>query len=542
MAHRFAALSGILAAAVLALGACGETEPRTPAAEQLRRGIGANPDSLDPQQAEGTWANDVIGDMFIGLFTEDAAARPVPGVAESWTVSEDGLVWTFKLKQTNWSDGTPLTANDFVFGFRRLLDPKTVGAVYASIQYGIKNARDVNGGRLPTDQLGVRAIDDYTLELTLENPMPYLPGVLKHYTAYPIPEHVVTVHGEDWTDPENLVVNGPYKLAEWRSGDFIRSVKNEAFSGASELCFSEIVYFPISDHDQMVRRAQAGEIDMNNSFPSGQLEETRKKLPGWPRIAPMMATTYVVANTTREPFNNPRVREALALAMDREYIVANILKGGQLPAYGFVPSGMNGYPEGARFTWADLPREQRLQKAKQLLEEAGFGPDAPFAFEYAHRATGDNPRIAPVLQANWSDIAPWVKPEIRQVETQALYNQLQSKDYAVADTGWVADYNDAYNFLYLLDSRTGPMNYGAYANPAYDALLDQSSKELDPAARAGLLKQAEQILLNDAAILPLLIRVTQDIVDPNISGYEDNAEDIHRSRYMCRKAPAPTAG
>jgi oligopeptide transport system substrate-binding protein len=542
MANRFAAFSALVAAAALALGACGDTSPRTPPSEQLRRGIGANPDSLDPQQAEGTWANDVIGDMFIGLFTEDAAARPVPGVAESWTVSDDGLVWTFKLKQTTWSDGAPLTARDFVFGFRRLLDPKTIGAVYASIQYGIKNAREVNGGRLPVDQLGVRAIDDYTLEITLEHPMPYLPGVLKHYTAYPIPEHVVKAHGENWTDPENIVVNGAYKLAEWRSGDFIRSVRNEAFSGAQDLCFKEIVYFPIPDHDQMVRRAQAGEIDMNNSFPTGQLEETRKKLPGWPRIAPMMATTYVVTNTTREPFNDPRVRQALALAMDREYIVENILKGGQIPAYGFVPQGMNGYPEGGRFTWADQPREQRLETARRLLQEAGFGPDRPFEFEYVHRASGDNPRIAPVLQANWSDIAPWVKAEIRQVETQALYNQLQSKDYSVADTGWVADYNDAYNFLYLLDSRTGPMNYGAYANPKFDALLDQSSTERDPGARAKILQQAEQILLDDAAILPLLVRVTQDIVDPNITGYEDNAEDIHRSRYMCRKATSAPAG
>jgi len=525
-------LAGVTAC-ILALSACGG--PEAAPDSQFRRGIGANPDSIDPHQAEGTWANDVIGDMFIGLFTENAAAQPVPGVAESWTVSDDGLVWTFKLRRTEWSDGTPLTANDFVFGFRRLLDPKTVGAVYASLQYPIKNARDVNGGRMPVDQLGVRAIDDYTLEITLEHPAPYLPGLLKHYTAYPIPRHAVEAHGEDWTDPENLVVNGPYKLVEWRSGDFLRSVRNERWEGAAELCFSEVVYFPQSDHDAMVRRAQAGEIDMNNSFPSGQLEETRKKLPGWPRIAPMMATTYVVANTKRPPFDDTRVRTALAMAMDREYITGMILKGGQIPAYSFVPPGMNGYPETARFSWADIPREERLKEARRLLEEAGFGPSNPLTFEYIHRASGDNPRIAPVLQANWSDIAPWVQPEIRQVETQALYNQLQQKDYALSDTGWVADYNDAYNFLYLLDSRTGPMNYGDYANAAFDALLDASAREMDPAKRAEILREAEQMLLDDSAVMPLLTRVTQDIVSPDITGYEDNAEDIHRTRFMCRK-------
>jgi oligopeptide transport system substrate-binding protein len=522
-------------AALMALGACGESKPKAAPETQFRRGIGSNPDSIDPQKAEGTWNNDVIGDMFIGLFTEDAASKPVPGVAESWTVSDDQLVWTFKLKHTVWSDGEPLTAHDFVFAFRRLEDPKTVGAVYASLQYGFKNAQDVNGGRLPPEELGVKALDDYTLEITLDHPMPYLPGVLKHYTAFPLPQHTVEKFGDAWTRPENIVVNGPYKLTEWRTGDFLRAVKNDKWEGAADLCFTEVIYYTQSDHDQMVRRAQAGDIDMNQSFPTGQLEDTEKKLPGWPRIAPMMATTYVVTNTGRAPFNDARVRQALSLGMDREFITGSILKGGQLPSYSFVPPGMNGYPETAEIKWKNEPREQRLKEAKALLEAAGFGPNNPLVFEYIYRATGDNPRIAPAIQANWADIAPWVKPEIRQVETQALYNQLQQKDYTTADNGWVADYNDAYNFLYLLDSRTGPMNYGDYKNPAYDALLDESSKELDPVQRAATLKKAEQLMLDDAAVLPLLTRVSQDIVSPEITGYEDNAEDIHRTRYMCRK-------
>jgi oligopeptide transport system substrate-binding protein len=538
--RRTVLFTGAVTALALALSACGGGGggSSVSADQQLRRGIGANPDSIDPHKAEGTWNNDIIGDMFIGLFTEDAASRPVPGVAESWTVSEDGLVWTFKLKQTQWSDGTPLTANDFVYGFRRLLDPKTIGAAYASIQYDIKNAREVNGGRMPLEQLGVRAIDDYTLEITLENPAPYLPGLLKHYTAFPIPRHVVEQHGDNWTDPANLVVNGPYKVAEWRSGDFIRSVVNERFEGADQLCFREVVYFPVSDHDAMVRRAQAGEIDMNNSFPTGQLEETERKLPGWPRIAPMMATTILFANNQRAPFNDARVRKAIAMAMDRTYIVESILKGGQLPSYSFVPEGMNGYPDPAEFSWKDMPREQRLAEARRLLEEAGYGPNNPLTFEYIYRSTGDNPRIAPVLQANWRDIADWVRPEVRQVETQALYNQLQEKDYQLSDGGWVADFNDAYNFLYLLDSRTGPMNYSDYRNPAYDAKLTEANRELDQTRRAQLLREAEQMMLEDTAVMPLLTRVTQYIVSPEITGFEANAEDIHRTRYMCRKQAA----
>lgn len=534
MAATWKRLSALIAAAALALAACGDGGPRTAPEDQLRRGIGASPDSIDPHQAEGSWANDVIGDMFIGLFTEDAGARPVPGVAESWTVSPDGLVWTFKLRPTQWSDGEPLTADDFVFGFRRLLNPETTGAVYASLQYVIKNARAVNGGEMPPEALGVRAIDDLTLEVTLEHPAPYLPGLFKHYTAYPLPRHVLERVGDDWTDPANLVVNGPFKLVEWRSGDFLRSVKNPLWEGSDELCFEEVVYFPRSDHDAMVRLAQTREIDMNNSFPSGQLAEVERKLPGWPRIGPTVSTTYIVANQQREPFTDARVRRALAMAMDREFITGDILKGGQIPAYGFVPPGMNNYPQGARFTWADTPREQRLAEARALLEQAGFGPDRPLTFEFIHRSTGDNPRIAPALQSNWTDIADWVRPQIRQVETQVLYNQLQQKDFEISDLGWVADFNDPYNFLYLLDSRTGPMNYGGYANPAYDALLDQSSMELDPVRRAELLRQAEQIILDDAAVLPLLVRVTQTLVSPQLTGYENNPEEIHRSRFLCR--------
>ena len=284
----------------------------------------------------------------------------------------------------------------------------------------------------------------------------------------------------------------------------------------------------------MVRRAMAGEIDMNNYFPSGQLEVTQKNLPGWPRISPMMATTYVVTNTQKEPFNDPRVRKAIALAMDREHITQNVLKGGQLPAYSFVPAAIANYTP-AEFEWKSLPRAERLAQAKALLEEAGYGPGKPLSFEYLYRSTGDNPRMAPVLQQNFKEIAPWVQAEIRRVETQALYDMLKAKNFVISDTGWVADYNDAYNFLYLLDSRTGPMNYGNYVNPAYDAILDQATKEVDGAKRAELLKSAEALMLSETAVLPLLTRVTQDIVSPNITGYEDNPEDVHRTRYMCRK-------
>lgn len=527
--------AGLTAIALTLAGCGGGDSSQGVPGDRLLRSIGAKPDTVDPHKAEGTWENDVIGDMLIGLFTEDVNGRPVPGIAESWDVSEDGLVWTFKLRPANWSDGQPVTAYDFEFAMRRMLDPNTNGAVYASLLYVLKNAQSVNSGDVPTTDLGVKAMDANTLELTLEYPAPYLPGLLKHYVSFPVPKHVVEVHGDGWTRPENIVVNGPYKLTEWRTGDFLRSEKNPGFFDAENVCFREVIYHPYSDQDAVIRMAQDGKIDISNQFPSRRRAELEQSLPGWPRVFPMMSTTYVALNTEEAPFNDVRVRQALAMSLDREFMTNEVMSAGQTPAYSFVPEGMNDYPESASFAWKDLPRAERLVQAKALLEDAGFGPDNPLKFEYFHRSTGENPKVAPVIQANWNEIADWMDVSIRRVETRVLYNQLQQADFIAADAGWVADYNDAYNFLYLLDSRTGAMNYGQYNNPAYDALIDQSSVERDPAARAELLKQAEQIILDDAPIIPMWSPGRQYLVNPKITGFEPNLEDIHRSRYMCRE-------
>ncbi|MBB35180.1 MAG: peptide ABC transporter substrate-binding protein [Hirschia sp.] len=535
MARKTAFMAAALSAVALTLTACGGGGSETDATT-LRRSIGASPKSVDPHKAEGTWENDVIGDMFIGLFTEDVEGNPIPGMAESWTTSDDGLVWTFKLRDANWSDGQPVTARDFQFGMRRILDPKSTGSAYGSLLYVLKNAQKVNSGELPVEELGVKIIDDKTLEVTLEYPAPYLPGLLKHYVSFPVPAHVVSELGSGWVKPENIVVNGAYKLDEWRTGDFLRSVKNPGFYDAENVCFNEIVYFPYSDHGAVVRMAQTGKLDMANAFPNERYEELKESLPGWPRVFSMMTTTYVSLNNQQAPFDDKRVRQALSMAIDREYITEKVMGAGQTPVYGLVPKGMRNYPEGAQITWKGLSRADRLVEAKRLLEEAGFGPDNPLKFEYIYRSTGENPKAAPVIQANWLEIADWVQPEIRRVDTQVLYKQLQQGDFEASDAAWVADYNDAFNFLYLFDSRSGPMNYGNYSNPEFDALIDKSHLQLDPVARAKTLRAAEQVLMDDSAMIPMWTPGRQYLVNPDITGFEPNVEDIHRSRYMCRKS------
>ena len=524
--------------AALSLSACGGG-PVEEDVLTLRRGISAKVDTLDPHRSSAQWENIVIGDMIIGLMQHAANGDVIPGVAESWETSADGLTWTFTLKQTVWSDGVPLTAEDFVYALRRIQDP-AIASQYSALLYNIKNAEAVNnydpeaGTGLPPEELGVRAIDAYTLEITLEQPAPYFLGLLTHYTTYPVPRHVVEKHGEAWIQPENIVVNGPYKLVYWKTGDQLVTEKNPAFFEADSVCFERVSYFELEDMAAVERRIEAGELDINNAFDGGRKAELDRRLPGWARTTPALLTTYWSFNSSQPPFDDVRVRRALAMALDREYLVDKVLTPGFVPAYSFVPPGMANYQtDRPEVSWKDLSRDERLTAARALLEAAGYGPDNPLVFEFKHRSTDDNPKAAPVAQSNWNEIAPWVDARILRQDTKVLYADLRQSNFEVADGAWVADYNDPLNFLFLLDSATGQQNYGNYDNADYDRLLEDASRERDLVARAALFAQAEAMMLEDTPITPMWFQVTKNLVDPALTGWGENAEDVHRSRWLC---------
>ncbi|KCZ51319.1 peptide ABC transporter substrate-binding protein [Hyphomonas pacifica] len=526
--------TGLAAALALSLAACGGGGKASEDVPTLRRGISAKVDTLDPNKSSAQWENIIIGDMFIGLTTDGPDGRPQMGMAESYEVSDDGLVWTFKLGDYQWSDGHPVTAQDFVYGFRRIQNPETASQ-YASLLWLVKNAEKVSSQQLPPEELGVKALDDKTLEITLEYPAPYLLGLLSHYTTFPIPSWAVEQYGDAWIQPENIVVNGPYKLVYWRTGDQLVSDKNPTGFGAAEACFDRVVYLELEDQVAIENKITAGELDINNSFDGTRYTELDEKLPGWVRTTPALIATYWTFNTKTAPFDDVRVRQALSMALDREFMVKNVLTTGYLPAYSFVPPGINNYDvDRPQVEWKDMPREQRLEEARRLLEEAGYGPNKPLEFEFIHRSSDDNPKVAPVAQANWSDIAPWVKPVIVKQDTKVLYARLRQKDFIFADGAWVADYDDPINFLYLLDSETGQQNYGDYTNTEYDALLDKSNTELDLKKRAEIFAEAEELMLNEYPITPMWFQVTKNLVDPTLTGWEENAKDNHRSRFLCR--------
>lgn len=523
---------GLLAASMLVLSGCGDGQDTKSEGTVLHRGNSAEPFTLNPHLASGTWENAILGDMFIGLFTENAAGQPTPGLAETWNISEDGKTWTFELLDAQWSDGVPVTAEDFVFSFRHAVSPETLSQ-YASLLFVIENAEAVNRGEKPGEELGVRALGPRTLEMKLAYPAPYLPGLLGHYVSFPIPSHVVKEKGDAWIQPENIQVNGPFKLTEWRTNDYIHVAKNPLFFDAENVCLDEVFFYPTVDNNSAERQMRDGRLDLNTDFPGQKLEFLNKQLPGYVRVHPYLGTTYFSFNTTLKPFDDKRVRNALAMALDREFMTREILKSGQIPATSLVPPGVANYPGSAHISWAGMTLDERRIKARELLAEAGFGPDNPLEFEYVYRNTRDNPRIAPAVQADWSDIAPWVRVTIRGVETQILYANLRSGEFAVSDGAWIADYNDAQNFLYLFESRTGDINYSRYSNPVYDDLVDRSNKETDAGKRAALMVEAEQIMLDDMPVAPMWYEVNRALVDPKVTGWVDNIVDIHRSRYLC---------
>jgi oligopeptide transport system substrate-binding protein len=532
------------AAAALALTACGPSTPQRPPCPPgklcLHTGNVNDPISLDPPLTQGTWESRILADMIIGLTEGDAEGRPVPGMAESWTTSPDGLVWTFKLRDAKWSDGVEVTADDFVYGLRRTLNPETASE-YAYLLYFIAGAQAVNEGKAGPEALGVRALGPKLLEMRLLHPAPYLPEILNHQTTFPVPKHVVEKLGKDWTRPGNYVSNGAYVLQEWKLGDRIRVKKNPYFYDAQNVCFDEISYYPTRDAISAERRVRRGELDVNMEIQSNRIAYLRQpdQMPRHVRVHTYIGTTYLAFNTRDVPaLKDKRVRQALAMAIDRDFITRKLMRGGQTPAYTMVPPGTANHKQGAQPYWAGWPLEQRQAQARKLLAEAGYGPGKrPLALEIKHRSSADPTLWTPAVQADWKAIG--VRATLIANEGQIAYTAYRMRDFQVADAAWIGDYNDPKSFLDLQQSSTGAQNYGDYNNPAYDALLAKADLEPDAAKRAEYLKQAEQMMIEDAPIAPLYFLVNKNLVSPNITGWVDNLVDQHRSRYLCVAGRTP---
>lgn len=489
--------------------------------------------TLDPHHVSGVWENRIIGDMFLGLTTEGPDGKPIAGAAEEWTISEDGTIYTFKIRDHQWSDGTPVTAGDFVYSLQRILLPETA-AEYASLLYPITNAEALNTGEMEgMEQLGVRAVDDRTLEITLNAPTPYFLSQLTHYTAFPVPMHLVEEHGNDWIKKGIIATNGAYVLDEWIPSTHTVLLKSPSFYDADNVKIDKVIFYPSEDRAAVQKRFRAGEIDIATDFASDQIDWLKKNLPDETRIAPYLGIYYYPVNTSKPPFDDKRVRQALSMAINREAITDKVLKTGELPAYSFVPPGTNNYGEPAYVAWKDMPYEERVEEAKKLLAEAGFGPDNPLKFVLSYNTSENHKRIAIAVAAMWKQIG--VEAELFNTEVKVHYDKLKQADFDVARAGWIADYNDPQNFLYLLQGSSGPLNYGRYANPEYDALMEQAAVTTDLSERASLMAQAEAMAMEDQPVIPIYYYVSKNLVSGSVEGWQDTVNDIHRSRFLSVK-------
>jgi oligopeptide transport system substrate-binding protein len=517
---------GIAFALLLALAACSPAAPHH--GMTLNRGNIGEPKSLDPDFIDLQLEGNIVGDLLVGLVTEDRAGNPIPGAATHWQTSPDGKTWTFHLRKAVWSDGVPVTSHDFAFAWRRILDPKTA-ANYAYNLWLFKNARVISEGRLPPKALGVETPDDATLVLHLEHPAPYLPQLLMHETTYPLPEHTVRRYGNAWSKAEHYVSNGAFMLKEWYPGDHITLVKNPRFYDAKDVQIDTLNYYPTLDGDAALRRLRAGELDTQNPLPALQIDWLRAHMANALEMHPFLGIAYIQANLAHPPLGDVRIREAIALAVDRDAICSKVYRLGETPAYGMIPKGMADYPWSPALDWSGTPYADRIAKAKALMEAAGYGPTKRLALTFETIADPDSKRFAAAIQAMLKGI--YIDLDIVSTDIQVHFANLQQHNFELAGSSWVADFNDATNFLDILRWNSGN-NYGGYRNPAYDALLDEAQEQTDATRRGEMLRAAEQIAMSDYAWIPVRFMVTRDLVQPYVNGWVSNVRNVNRSRWL----------
>jgi oligopeptide transport system substrate-binding protein len=534
-------VSMLLVAASLALAGCGGNgAPSAPSAQVrvggpsgtelaevqvLRIGNGTEIQTLDPHRGEEVSGSNVQRDLYEGLVSEAPNGDIVPGVAESWTVSDDGKTYLFRLRHdARWSNGDKVTAGDFVYGFRRGVDPKTL-STYSFILSPVRNADAIAAGKLPPEELGIRAIDDYTLEIVLENPTPYFIGLLQHSMTYPFHRASFEKYGAEFTRPGNLVTNGAFQLAEWVVQSHIKLVRNPYYWNNASTKLDEVWFYPTEDQTAELQRYRANELDLTDVVPATQIKWIRENLASEFVVAPYLGSYFYGFNTTRPPFKDkPKLRRALALAVDRQVITDQVIGAGQKPSFGWVPPVAHYHPQ--QMPEASWTQAEREAEAKRLYAEAGYSADNPLRAELMYNTQENHRRIAVAIASMWKRVLG-VETQIVNQEWKVFLDTRNKKvDTQVYRHGWIGDYNDAFTFAEMLRSTAG-LNDTGYNNPEYDRLVTAAQSELDLDKRGALLEEAERVMLADMPILPIYTYVTARMVKPWVGGYQSNIMDHH---------------
>jgi oligopeptide transport system substrate-binding protein len=495
----------------------------------LRVGNGQEPETLDPHRSKSVSAASILRDLYEGLTSVAPDGRVIAGAAQSWEISADGLSYTFFLRpQARWSNGDPVTAQDFVAGLRRSVDPAT-GSSYAGMLSPIRNAPAVIDGRLPPQALGVAAIDPLTLRIELSGPTPYLLGMLTHSSTFPIHGPSLQRWGKQFARAGRLVSNGAYRLQEWVVQSHVSLVRNAQYWNDAQTRIERVRYYPTEDLNSELKRYRAGELDVTFQIPLVQAPWIQRELGSELRVATYLGVYYYGFNVTKPPFkDNAKLRQALALAIDRELITRKVMNGMAQPAYAWVPPGTAEH-RSQRPDWADWPRERQLAEARRLYAEAGYSAERPLKTEIRYNTHEDHKRIAVVIAAMWKQHLG-VQATLVNEEAKVFFNNRELRKVTEAFRGgWIGDFDDASTFMELLQSQRVHNNSG-WVDAEYDALLAQAAAETDIGARRQLLEAAERRLLEEMPVMPIYYYVSKHLVKPQVRGWQDNLLDYHYSK------------
>ncbi|MFZ5617321.1 MAG: peptide ABC transporter substrate-binding protein [Pseudomonadota bacterium] len=515
MSHRILHLAFVLLALHVG-GLSGAAEAET----TLHRGNGSEIESLDPAKQETIAGLHVVLDAFEGL-TDVGPDGDVTGrVAERWEISADGKTYVFHLRaNAKWSNGDPITAEDYVYSWIRALDPKTKSP-FAFFLDRIRGANNFRTGKTNDPAtLGVRAIDGKTLQVELENPTPYFLIMLRTPVTFAVHRASVERYGDQWTRPENFVGNGAYRLIEWSPNVRMTFVKNEQYWDSAAVKIDRVVFYPIEDSSKEFEKFKAGELDMTYTAPDDRHEELLRDFRDEYRTGPYFGTYYFQFNTKKAPFDNPKVRRALALAMDRDYLVEHVARGGEAPAYGLVPPGVPGYVNQSA-DFRNLTQEQRLAEAASIMRELGYSEAAPLRLNILFNTSSRHKKFSGAVRNMWKQIH--VEATLLELDYKTVLERRRSGDFQVNRASWIGDYVDPTTFLenLMVDAQ---QNDSRYENRRYDDLVRGSYSLADHRLRMEQLQEAEALMLTDLPVAPVFHYVSKRLVSKKVSGWRNNA-------------------
>ena len=517
------------------LAACGGEMDTGTTANTLQRGLPSDPETLDHHKARSVQAAEVLRDLGEGLAAYTPTGELVPAAAERWDISGDGLTYTFYLRDgLRWSNGDALTADHFVAGMRRLVSPATA-AFYAQMLIDIENADGIVSGDFPVSMLGVEAPDERTVVLRLVQPTPYLVSLLTHPSTFPVHPGSIAEHGDGFARPGKLVSNGAYMLDAWVPGSIVALKRNEHYWNNDATAVDAVNYHVIVQNNAELNRYRAGELHTTSTVPPDSFAQVKEEYGDELRVAPYLAVYYYGYNMTKPLLrDNPALRQALSMAIDRELLAKNILGRGEAPAYSWVPPGVNDY-EPTNVGFATLAREEREQLARMRYKEAGYEKDNPLQIEVRYNTNDTNKKVAVAIQAMWREVLGVEATLINEEFQVLLTNMREAEVTQVFRSSWIGDYNDAHTFLSILQGGNAA-NMPRYSSAEYDGLMEKAAQQADPERRRLYLEEAERVMLSDHPVIPLYFFVSKHLVSPDVEGWGDNVLDYHYSQHLSLKA------